>query len=96
MTAVQTSINAFHDHKASGKSADQRSRILGFIEAAGGDWSIGEIARALGLEKSTVSARINELVRETGELVERPKRKDRVSNITIRPVAIPECRGGRQ
>ena len=89
-TAVaDTSIEAFHAHRGSGKSAAQRARVLNFIKARGGDWSIGEIAKALELEKSTVSARINELLKETREVVERPKRKDRISGITVRPVGLP-------
>ena len=72
-----------------GIPADQRARILAFIKARGGDWSIGELAKAMDLQKSTVSARLNELLKETKELVERPKRKDRISGITIRPVGLP-------
>lgn len=69
-------------------SADQRERIRSFIETRGGDWSIGELANALYLQKSTVSARVNELLNETKELVEYPRRKDRCSGITIRPVGV--------
>ena len=43
----------------------------------------------MDLQKSTVSARLNELLKETKELAERPKRKDRISGITIRPVGLP-------
>lgn len=84
---AQTAIESYHGHHS--KSAAQRTRVLAFIEARGGDWSIGEIARAMGLQNSTVSARLNELLYETSELVERPKRKDRYSGIMIRPVALP-------
>jgi len=87
--ATQTSIDAFHEHRASGKSSELRERILAFIKKHGGDWSIGEIANALTLEKSTVSARINELLNDTKEVVECPKRKDRISGITICPVGLP-------
>lgn len=83
---LDTAIDAFHAHH--GKSAVQRERVLSFIETRGGDWSIGEIARGLSLEKSTVSARINELL-ATGELDVRPKRKDRVSGVMVRPVGLP-------
>ena len=90
LTAVQeTSIDAFHLHRGTGKSAQQRERVLQFIASRGGDWSIGEIARSLGLEKSTVSARVNELVNDTRDLVEKPRRKDRVSGITVRPDGLP-------
>jgi predicted transcriptional regulator len=86
--ALDTSINAFHAHVGSGRASAQRERIVGFIRQRGGDWSIGELARQLGLEKSTVSARLNESL-HCHELSERPKRRDRVSGITVRPVALP-------
>lgn len=89
-TAVQTtSSDAYRTHRGSGQAAQQRNRILDFIKGRGGDWSIGELAQILTLQKSTVSARLNELLNDTKELVERPKRKDRISGITIRPVGLP-------
>lgn len=88
MRTAATSIDAFHSHHTSGKAADQHGLILAFITSHGGDWSIGEIAKALNLEKSTVSGRLRELL-DDGALVELPKRKDRVSGVTIRPVGLP-------
>lgn len=82
-----TACDAFHAHR--GQSAQQRNRILNHIKARGGDWSIGELAQALTLQKSTVSARVNELLNDTRELVEKTRRKDRLSGITIRPVGLP-------
>lgn len=88
-TAVaDTSIDALHAHRASGKLGDQHCRILAHIREHGGDWSIGELARALGMEKSTVSARVNELLTETFEVVAAPRRKDRVSGVTVLPVKL--------
>ena len=87
--AQPTSIDAFHAHQGTGKAANQRADILDFIARSGGDWSIGELAEAMLLQKSTVSARIWECLNETSELIEYPKRKDRVSGITIRPVGLP-------
>lgn len=84
-----TSCDSFRTHRGTGQSAAQRARILAFITARGGDWSIGELAKAMDLQKSTVSARLNELLNDTKELVERPKRKDRISGITVRPVGLP-------
>lgn len=95
-TAVaSTSIEAFHAHTGSGKAGAQRAKLISFIASRGGDWSIGELARALGMEKSTVSARVNEALHETHELVECTKRKDRISGITIRPVGLPVTGQGR-
>lgn len=87
LTAVaETSIDAFHAH--TGK-ARQRAVILAHIKAHGGDWTIGELAQALGWQKSTVSARLFELLYETHELIEKPKRPDRVSGIRARPAGLP-------
>ena len=88
-----TACDAFHAHTDSGLASGQRAKILGFIESRGGSWSIGELAEALGMQKSTVSARLFELLHETGELVEKARRKDRLSNITIRPVGLPAKQG---
>lgn len=84
-----TASDAYDRHRASGKAAAQRARIVDHIRRHGGDWSIGEIAHALGMEKSTVSARINEALFETRELVEASRRKDRRSGILVRPVKLP-------
>lgn len=86
---LETAIDAYHTHVTKGKAHQQRARVLDFIRDRGGDWSIGEIAHELDLEKSTVSARINELLHETHDLVGKPKRKDRYSGITVRPVGFP-------
>lgn len=84
---TQTAVDSYHGHQS--QSAAQRTRVLQFIEARGGDWSIGELSHALGMQKSTVSARVNELLYETKEVVERPKRKDRRSGVMVRPVSLP-------
>lgn len=89
ISAQETSIDAYRAHRGSGKCSLQRSIVMKFITQNGGSWSIGELANSLGWQKSTVSARVNELIHETGELEERPRRKDRISGITIRPVALP-------
>lgn len=95
LTRVQdTSIASFHVKRDSGRTAEQRAYIVDFIAYIGGDWSIGELAKEMRLEKSTVSARVFELLHGSKELVECPKRKDRVSGVTIRPVSLPTGQGG--
>jgi DNA-binding MarR family transcriptional regulator len=83
-----TACDSFQAHKSSGKADAQHAMILAHIKTHGGDWSIGEIAHALGMEKSTVSPRIRELL-DTDELEAKPNRKDRRSGIRIRPVGLP-------
>lgn len=90
IAATETQIQSYHTHVGTGKAAQQCHRILGHIITNGGDHSIGEIAKALDMEKSTVSARIFELLHEKRMLIECPHRKDKVSGITIRPVGIPK------
>lgn len=94
MASTQTtSIEAYREHSGSGKKTAQQLRILAFITNRGGDWTIGELAKAMNMEKSTVSARLHELLHETKQLVTYPKRKDRVSGVTVRPVGFPEENG---
>lgn len=88
-----TACDAFHAHSENGLASGQRHKILHFIDQRGGSWSIGELADALSMQKSTVSARLNEMLNEFGVLEEKPKRKDRLSNITIRPVGLPAKQG---
>lgn len=83
-----TAIDARHAHDASGLSSHQRHLIVRFIERNGGSWSIGELAGALGMQKSTISARVFECLNEFGLLVVKEKRKDRISQITVRPVGL--------
>jgi hypothetical protein len=83
-----TSISAYRSHQAAGRARGQCLLILNFIREAGGDWSIGELAQALEMEKSTVSGRVYELLHETGELAATPKRPDRVSGVMVRPVSL--------
>lgn len=85
-----TACDAFHAH--TGK-AGQRAAILAHIKAQGGTWTIGELARALGWQKSTLSARIRESL-DAGELIVAKNRKDRVSGITVRPVMLPPMQRG--
>ena len=84
-----TAIAACHAHDASGLSSAQRHLVVGFIGQRGGSWSIGELAGALGMQKSTISARVNECLNEFGLLVVKAKRKDRISQITVRPIGLP-------
>jgi DNA-binding IclR family transcriptional regulator len=83
-----TACDAFHAHTGNGLASGQRARILDFMERRGGTWSIGELADALNMQKSTVSARLNELL-HAGELEAKEKRRDRLTSITIRPVGLP-------
>lgn len=87
--AIETQIDSYHAHVATGGARYQRGRILEHFYAYGGSWSIGELAKGLGMDKSTVSARINELLK-SGDLVDLPKRRDLISGVLIRPVALPK------
>ena len=59
-----TAIEAYRIHRNSGAAANQCAMIIDFIKEQGGDWSIGELAYKLNMEKSTISARIYECLKE--------------------------------
>lgn len=87
--ATETQIDAYHAHVSTGGAKYQRGRLLEHFYVYGGNWSIGELAQALRMDKSTVSARINELLK-SGDLIDLPKRRDLISGVLIRPVALPK------
>ena len=89
LASIETQIDAFHAHVATGGARFQRSKLLEVFTQYGGNWSIGELAKFLKMDKSTVSARINELLK-TEELIDLPKRRDLISGVLIRPVALPK------
>ena len=91
-TDVQpTSLSSYDAVRASGASSAQCARILAFITAnSTTDWSIGEIAHFLSMEKSTVSARLHFMLNEIDPpIVAKPTRKDRRSGVMVRPVGLP-------
>ena len=87
VNAIQTQIDSYHAHIP--KSAVQHQLILDFIasEFTVFDWSINELAHAMGWRHSTLSARLNEMLKSK-QLVECEHRKDRYSNVRCRPVAL--------
>lgn len=84
---IETAIDSFHQHHS--KSAVQHQIILDFIASEFNvfDWSINELAHAMGWRHSTLSARLNEMLKSK-QLVECEHRKDRYSNVMCRPVAL--------
>lgn len=81
---IETAIDSFHQHHS--KSAVQHQIILSFL-STGGDYSINELAKALGMGNNVVSGRLNELL-SLKLIVEAPRRKDRYSNVMCRPIAL--------
>jgi len=91
-TAVsESSINAYYSIVPAFENG-QESAILNFI-AKHGESTIGEIAHALRMEKSTVSARQNSL-RKSGRLVFGLQRKCRRSGVMCNPVKLPAAQLG--
>lgn len=81
-----TSIAAYRG-PVQGFESGQEATILAYV-ARRGESTIGEIAHALQMEKSTVSARQNSL-RKAGQLVQGPARKCHISGVTCKPVKMP-------
>ncbi|WP_258559181.1 MarR family transcriptional regulator [Ralstonia mannitolilytica] len=86
-----TSIDAYHSSSRRSNSKLQCDRIVEYVERAG-TATIAEIAKALGMEKSSVSARRNELI-AAGRLVLAGERKCSVTNRTVQSVKLPARQG---
>lgn len=86
---IETAIDSFHAHH--NKSAVQHQIILDFLANArrysNVDFSINELSQLMGWRHSTLSARLNEMLKSK-QLVECEHRKDRYSNVMCRPVAL--------
>lgn len=83
---AETSIAVYRGHVVPDLQDKQAQRVLNYI-AMHLDATIGEIADALDMEKSTVSARQNKL-RQDGHIEFSTSRKCRISGITCKPLRI--------
>lgn len=61
MRQAATAIEHFHDPREHPRRQSQCARILAFLEQSGRARTLKEIAFALGIPDSTVSARLNEM-----------------------------------
>ena len=62
---AQTSIGTYHDLKTSGLLSKRQAEIMVYIQKKGKRVTRRQIAKALKLETSQVSGRVNELVAMT-------------------------------
>ena len=69
MTSAYVRIASFKPQLFPRTHQRQVDLILGYIKRTGASWTRGELAYVLGMEKSTMSARVNKLL-EDGLLVE--------------------------
>ena len=84
---TETSIDAYHSRSRRTAGQLQCDRIVEYVERAG-TATIAEIAKALHMEKSSVSGRRNELI-AAGRLVLAGVRKCSVTNRTVQSVKLP-------
>ncbi len=91
-TDVQaTSIDAYHSRSRRTIGQAQCDRIVEYVERAG-TATIAEIAKALGMEKSSVSARRNELI-AAGRLVLGARRQCAITGHNVQTVKLPQKQG---
>jgi len=76
-----TSIEAYLDLRDSGRAETQKDKILMLFRFSREPMTNREMAFALGMEPSTVSARRNELIEE-GKMKMAGKRKCKITGIT--------------
>ena len=82
-----TSIAAYKYIKTTGGTTSQYVRIVGLLKRFKNGMTIAELHAQTGLQKSSISARIRELV-EAKILKELPKRKQTTGGCLARPVAL--------
>ena len=59
---ADTSLDAYHAHRDSGRLSDQQQAVLDWLRAHPGDWTRSEIAQRVGIRLSSACGRLNELV----------------------------------
>ena len=84
---TRTSKDAYKYIRTTGSNLTQYIRILGLLKKAKSGLTIAEINARTGLQKSSISARLRELL-EAKVLIEMPKRKQKTGGCMARPVAL--------
>lgn len=83
-----TSIEAYREHKHSGRLGNQARAVVEFLAShSHRDWSRAELAEAMGLRLSSVCGRVNELVHSMHVEIA-PNRKCWVTGKTVAPVRL--------
>jgi len=91
MTVASTSIDAYIDHRASGRMGAQAARVFHLIASSPQpDISRAEIAAQLGERLSSVCGRVNELL-DLKVIEQAGQRKCLMTGRTIRPVRLAEA-----
>lgn len=85
---AETSIDAYHSRSRRTAGQLQCDRIVEYVERAG-TATIAEIAKALDMEKSSVSGRRNELIAAGRLVLLDEERKCKVTNRTVQAVKVP-------
>ncbi len=83
---ADTSIEAYREHKDSGKVGAQASAILNVMKPDE-DYSRKELARITGYELASVCGRVNEML-SIGLIDELPSRKCKITGKNIHPVKL--------
>lgn len=86
MPVAETSRNAYREHQAAGHVTSSQNAVLSAMQH-GRDYSLSELAKMTGIEKSSVSGRINEL-KNSGKVVESRKRACHVTGKTVNAVKL--------
>lgn len=84
---AQTSRLAYKNIKTTGTNLSQYVRIVGLLKRFRNGMTIAELHARTGLQKSSISARIRELL-DGKVLKELPKRKQTTGGCLARPVAL--------
>ena len=87
MPVAETSIDAYREHKASGKLSAQHIAILTWFKNNRGSWTRSEISKHTGIRLSSICARVAELIRME-KLDEGARRRCTVTTVGAKTLAL--------
>lgn len=88
---AESSLIAFHAHRANGRLTRQQRDIFAFLcKHAHRDFTRKELSRALNMEPGTVAGRVNELRDELHLIEDLPIRRCSVSGNSAHPVRLAD------
>lgn len=88
MNVATTSIEAYREHRSSGKLGDQAREIVEYLARnTAQDWSRAELAEALDLRLSSVCGRVHELL-QSQHVESAPARRCQITGKKVNPVRL--------
>lgn len=87
MSIADTSIDAYDEHRESGRLGEQQRRLMEWLHLNPGEYTRSELAKRTGIRLSSICGRVNELI-ELGYLEEAGRRECSETGRSAHPIRI--------